>query len=278
MALVPEPLFRRLTTAAAEAESVRVRGCRLMVAPQGRWRLELEVDGDHGGVLTLDQNGTDVRWVVAAVAAVPGVSVDVSADGATARIVTVVAGFHRIAIDLAAKPLRAGGIESVTVRLPPSATAVVDTATEAAAADAQLADRWQCDRGDTSGGWRPVAGPAGLFDVSRAELVRLVRAIDSRHPLASQPEESQSHNEVWWGEGTCVVKATFEISSGRNLIRSLVIRADRPLEPGRDAGQPRLLPLGAGLNPRTCMSIYFDWDPEARKLILARFGRHGRGA
>jgi len=26
------------------------------------------------------------------------------------------------------------------------------------------------------------------------------------------------------------------------------------------------------------MSIYFDWDPEARKLILARFGRHGRGA
>ena len=246
MALVPEPLFRRLTTAAAEAESVRVRGCRLMVAPQGRWRLELEVDGDHGGVLTLDQNGTDVRWVVAAVAAVPGVSVDVSADGATARIVTVVAGFHRIAIDLAAKPLRAGGIESVTVRLPPSVTAVVDTATEAAAADAQLADRWQCDRGDTSGGWRPVAGPAGLFDVSRAELVRLVRAIDSRHPLASQPEESQSHNDVWWGEGTCVVKATFEISSGRNLIRSLVIRADRPLEPGRDASQPRLLPLGAG--------------------------------
>ena len=47
-------------------------------------------------------------------------------------------------------------------------------------------------------------------------------------------------------------------------------------------GVTRLFPLhvtlGAGLNPRTCMSIYFDWDPEARKLILARFGRHGRGA
>ena len=46
-------------------------------------------------------------------------------------------------------------------------------------------------------------------------------------------------------------------------------------------GVSRLFPLhvtlGAGLNPRTCMSIYFDWDPEARKLILARFGRHGRG-
>ena len=47
-------------------------------------------------------------------------------------------------------------------------------------------------------------------------------------------------------------------------------------------GAPRLFPmhvtLGAGLNPRACMSIYFDWDPVAQKLILARFGRHGRGA
>lgn len=47
-------------------------------------------------------------------------------------------------------------------------------------------------------------------------------------------------------------------------------------------GVTRIFPLhvtlGAGLNPRACMSIYFDWDPEARKLILARFGRHGRGA
>jgi hypothetical protein len=41
---------------------------------------------------------------------------------------------------------------------------------------------------------------------------------------------------------------------------------------------PLHVTLGHGLNPRSCMSIYFDWDPEARKLILARFGRHGRGA
>lgn len=26
------------------------------------------------------------------------------------------------------------------------------------------------------------------------------------------------------------------------------------------------------------LSFYFDWVPAARKLILARFGRHGRGA
>jgi len=47
-------------------------------------------------------------------------------------------------------------------------------------------------------------------------------------------------------------------------------------------GVPRLfslhVTLGHGLNPRACMSIYFDWDPAVRKLILARFGRHGRGA
>ena len=47
-------------------------------------------------------------------------------------------------------------------------------------------------------------------------------------------------------------------------------------------GAYRLFPLhvtlGHGLNPRACMSIYFDWDPGVRKLILARFGRHGRGA
>jgi len=36
--------------------------------------------------------------------------------------------------------------------------------------------------------------------------------------------------------------------------------------------------IGKGLNPRTCLSIYFDWDPVVQKLILARFGRHGRGA
>lgn len=47
-------------------------------------------------------------------------------------------------------------------------------------------------------------------------------------------------------------------------------------------GARRLFPLhvtlGQGLSPQSCMSIYFDWDPEVRKLILARFGRHGRGA
>ena len=41
---------------------------------------------------------------------------------------------------------------------------------------------------------------------------------------------------------------------------------------------PLHVTLGKGLNRRTCMSIYLDWDPVARKLLLARFGRHGRGA
>ena len=36
--------------------------------------------------------------------------------------------------------------------------------------------------------------------------------------------------------------------------------------------------VGSGGNARTCMSIYMDWDPVIQKLVIARFGRHGRGA
>ena len=47
-------------------------------------------------------------------------------------------------------------------------------------------------------------------------------------------------------------------------------------------GRPRIfaphVTIGKGLSPRTCLSIHFDWDPVAQKLVLARFGRHGRGA
>lgn len=32
------------------------------------------------------------------------------------------------------------------------------------------------------------------------------------------------------------------------------------------------------VQPQSCLSIHFDWETVARKLILARFGRHGRGA
>lgn len=41
---------------------------------------------------------------------------------------------------------------------------------------------------------------------------------------------------------------------------------------------PLHVTLGKGFKPQSCMSIYMDWDPVAQKLILARFGRHGRGA
>ena len=41
---------------------------------------------------------------------------------------------------------------------------------------------------------------------------------------------------------------------------------------------PLHVTLGKGFKPQSCMSIYMDWDTVAQKLILARFGRHGRGA
>jgi len=47
-------------------------------------------------------------------------------------------------------------------------------------------------------------------------------------------------------------------------------------------GVVRLFPLhvtlGKGFKPQSCMSIYMDWDPTTQQLLLARFGRHGRGA
>jgi len=36
--------------------------------------------------------------------------------------------------------------------------------------------------------------------------------------------------------------------------------------------------LGTKGNPKTCMSIYMDWDSVIQKIVIARFGRHGRGA
>jgi hypothetical protein len=36
--------------------------------------------------------------------------------------------------------------------------------------------------------------------------------------------------------------------------------------------------LGAGLNEADCMSIYFLIDHDAGKLVIGRFGRHGKGA
>lgn len=36
--------------------------------------------------------------------------------------------------------------------------------------------------------------------------------------------------------------------------------------------------LGKGGNPQTCMSIHMDWDSIIQKLVIGRFGRHGRGA
>lgn len=41
---------------------------------------------------------------------------------------------------------------------------------------------------------------------------------------------------------------------------------------------PLHVTLGKGFKPQSCMSNYMDWDPASQKLLLARFGRHGRGA
>ena len=251
-ALVPEPLFRLLATAdEAAVESVRVRGCHLVVggADDGAWRIELDLDADQGGVLVLHQGDDGGHWRPHAGGAA-GVTVDVSPDGRTARVAVTVPGSHRIAIDMLPHWSREGIVETTVVRLPPAARSRVgfeDAPTAGGRGPDVNAVRWQCDRGAGERGWLGVAADAGVFDVSRATRVRLARSIDPRHPLAAVPEEAVSVNQVVWGEDGCTVKAAFEIRGGRNVVRSVVVRTHGPLEPVTTAGgslTPR--PVGSG--------------------------------
>lgn len=241
-ALVPETLFRRLTTSVPGRESVRVRHSRLVVGPHSPWRLELDVDADQGGVLDLDQTGADVRWV-RPVVAVAAVTVDVQRDGLLARVVVATAGLHRVAIELTPRPVATGGVERVVVRLPAAAEAEVSAT---ANPGAETTAPWQCDRADAAGAWRPGGVVGDAADMSRTERVRLVRSIDERRPLLATPVAATSVNDVWWGEDACVVNATFDIDQAGGVVRSVVIAADRSLKPVENAAGQTLVPLGPG--------------------------------
>lgn len=238
-ALVPEPMFRRLSADAAGRETVRVRTSRLVIQPTGAWRLELDVDADQGGVLNIDQSGADVRC---SRPAAPGeaVAVDVTPDGSAARAVVALAGLRRITIDLTPRPHATGSLERVVVRMPPAAGSRVEIEADGKAGGA----RWQCDRAGLDRRWRPVEERDGVADVSGASLVRLTRSTDPRQPLVAVPEKAESVDELWWGEDACVVNATFDVDPGRGLVRSLVVRADEPLAPVDGGGT--LVSLGGG--------------------------------
>lgn len=247
--LVPEPLFRLLahdTTAAAG--TVRVEECRLLVAGDvgSAWRLLLEVDADRGGVLVLDQAAG--RWrLPEAEDAGTGRGATVRIDGPLARIVASEPGRHRLVLEVLPEVVRRGSVETTIVHLPPAPRSTVEIVDQGAA-DA-IAD-WLCESGNRSGPWRPVvAGPSPRdgYDVSLATRVRLSRSTDPRHPLAAAAAEVASINEVAWRRESCVVKASYDIAAGRNLLSSVIVRVDPRLGLAVDAEHPIApVPLGDG--------------------------------
>ncbi len=247
-ALVPEPLFRLLAqdeTAAAEA--VRVQECRLVVGDGvgAWWRLLLDIDADRGGVLVLDQATGHWRLPEGGIGDARGASVQV--DGSLARIVAAAPGRHRVVLEVMPEVVRRGSVETSIVHLPPAPRSTVEIIDGGVA---NAITTWQCESGDRSGSWRPVAigrSSRDGYDVSRSARVRLSRSIDPRHPLAATATEATSVNDVVWRRNSCLVRATYDITAGRSTIRSVVVRADPRLEPLVDAEHPVVpTPLAEG--------------------------------
>lgn len=141
-------------------------------------------------------------------------------------------------LELVPEIVRLGSVETSIVRLPPAPRATVEI-DESGTVDATV--DWQCESGDRGGPWRPVVGGKPLregYDVSRAARVRLSRSTDPRHPLATSVAEAASVNDLVWRRDSCLVKAFYEIATGRNTIRSVVVKTHPRLEPLVDSEPP----------------------------------------
>ena len=244
-ALVPEPLFRRLS-AAAGLPSVRVLASEL-IAPaagtDGRWALRLDLEADPGGLLVMDQAGSGGTW-----GRVVDVSrgLDVSIDGRKqiARVVAAVPGRQRLALEFVPQPTRTGDVEQMIVNLPPAprATLLIDEPVIASGRRAA----WQCDRSGPGGAWLPAAG-TGVFDVADAARVRLVRPVDPRVALAARLDAAVSFNDIAWRNDGCRLTASYDIGAEGTIVRQLIVRADPRLEPVEPAGGGLAVrPLTAG--------------------------------
>ncbi|MGI9176493.1 MAG: hypothetical protein ACR2IT_01395 [Pirellulales bacterium] len=238
--LVPEPLFRLLAQdEVAAAEAVRVQECRLVVAEGvgAWWRLLLDIDADRGGMLVLDQAAGHWRLPEGWLGDARGATVQV--DGSLARIVATAPGRHRVELEVMPEVVRTGIVETSIVHLPPAPRSTVEIMDTGAA---NAITTWQCESGDGSGFWRPVIvsrpSSGDGHDVSRASRIRLSRSIDPRHPLAATATEATSVNDVVWRRDSCLVKATYDITAGRNTIRSVVMSVDPRLEPLVDTEHP----------------------------------------
>lgn len=242
-ALVPEPLFRTIAPfAEGQSAAIRTLACRIDAgAAAGRplWRVELDVDADAGGTLSLNA-GPAANWRPPR----PVAGMTAAVAGCEARLVAVTPGRHTVELVLEPTVERRGPVEIVTARIPFAPVAVLRTAAGSIA----------CERAVDEGPFTPAPpaadGAAGAaFDVSIADRVRLVQPVDPRDRLATAIRTADSVNDLAWEREACRVDATFDIDAGSDLLRSVIVRVDPRLESivaDGDEPLPRLERLGPG--------------------------------
>jgi hypothetical protein len=244
-ALVPEQLFRRLATAMTGLPPVRVMAADIEFQPAGsRCSIALDLDADRGGSLVLDQSACDARWVTDLHEASSGMIVAYAMEDAEARLTATVAGRHRVTLVCRPRIVRQGDLTIASVCLPPAARATLQVGGLDRPGDVSSAlqcERWRHDA------WVPAGRSGdGSFDVAGAPRVRIVRPVNSRDRLASEFRTAASSNDVDWLPGECRVTATFDVGGEREIVRSLVVRADPDLEPVAVGDESRPHRLGAG--------------------------------
>lgn len=256
MALVPEPLFRRLVRAEARPVEPRVVACTVTdsgvsaVDDATAWRMVIDVDADAGTMLVVDQQAAGGR---VRDALVDGRRVLSGDDAAVARIPLGDAGRHRVECVVEPGRARRGQVELMTIAVPvaPRAKLVLSD---------PLAVVADCEQSQAGGPFLPapaVAGESralGRFDISRAAVVRVVRPVDPRLQLAGTVRSADSRNDLVWDADACRLTATFSINRPNEIVRSFIVRVDPgtaslpadmnwQLESGPE-GAVRVVPLG----------------------------------
>ncbi len=234
-ALVPEPLYRALSAALGRkaAFGVRIHAVCLRARPgaDGAWTLDVDLDADAGGLMTLVQED-GARWHAAG-PRVDGQTVvpTPDSDGRRLGVGFAHAGRHRLEVGVIVRPTRAGEVDSAIVAIPfsPRAELVVEGPLPVARGDASVL---QVDALGADGLPRRVRRPADGkraatgFDVSRATRVRLAWAGDGGTRIVDTIPIAESRNDLAWADGGCRLTATYAIDPGDQIVRSLVLRAD----------------------------------------------------
>ncbi len=229
MALVPEPLFRQLAGAGQAAATVRVVRCDVFArlpADAAPWRVELDLDSDAGGTLVLSEPEGAV-WQAGEADAGGGVLVRPLGTGV--RLTASTAGRQRVAINLVPRTERRGGLERAEVRLPGTPAAAIHLVGEPLPANAVVCESAAPGQPFLRSPLVDGSSPTPVFDVSGAERVRLVRPLDPRDRIATEPTAATTVNDVFWGLDACTVQTTLTLDAADPL-PAVLLRADERLE------------------------------------------------